>query len=88
MTVGKYLDAGSPEVDYCADPSSFVKSFLGNVGAGGMYGDCNTHRSKRPSLGVRYIHTDASAVVEREEVLWCNVLNCGCRCAGYLAGQG
>jgi hypothetical protein len=88
MTVGEYLDAGSPEIDYRADPATFIKSFLGDVDVGGMYNNYNADLSEWPSLGVRYIHTDARAVVEREEVLRFTVLNFGCRCAGYLAGQG
>jgi hypothetical protein len=37
MTIGEYLDQGSPEVDYRRAPSSFIKSYLGDVDVGGMY---------------------------------------------------
>ena len=88
IPVGDYLKQGSPVMDYTQDASLFIKTFQGDVDVGAMFNNFVAHESERHSLGVRFVHTDANARIERETFERFCVLNFGNMTSPYLACQG
>ena len=89
MTVGEYIERGSPVIDYSAqDGRTFTPTFQGDVDVGAMFMNYTCHREERHSLGVRYIHTDPNEVVEKEEFLRFCVYPFGNCESPYLSCQG
>ena len=89
MLVGDFLDQGSPVMGYTQDASWFIKTFQGdNVDVGTMFNSFVAHESKHHSLGVRFVHTNADALMDRETFERFCVLNFGNMTSSYLACQG
>ena len=88
MTVGEYLERGSPVIDYTHLGQTFTKTWLGDIDVGAMFHNFQAHRSDRSSLGARIIHTNNDGSVEDEEFERFCVLNFGNKCSPVIAFQG
>ena len=88
MTLGDYLEMGSPSQDYSHDPKSFIKSDQGDIDVGEHFHNFRTHIDERPFVGARLYKTDSGAQVEECEMGRFNVLHFGGLASPYLATQG
>jgi hypothetical protein len=88
VTVGEYVQSGSPPQDYTLDQSKFNKSWQFDHDVAQQFNNFTLHDKECHSHGVRFIHTDNSGAPEKESLLQLKVLNFGCLANPYLATQG
>ena len=88
LTVGDYLEMGSPSQDYTQDPESFIKSDQGDVDVGEHFHNFRTHPDERPYVGARLYKTDAGAQNEECEIGRFTVLHFGGLPSPYCGTQG
>ena len=89
MTVGRYLELGSPVQDYTAQAGNFRKSDQGDIDTGEMFQNFIIHETERHALGVRCIKTrhGKGELEETEFRRFCR-LHFGGKGSPYAAFQG
>jgi len=87
VPVGRYLDEGSPPVDY-EEEREYIATVFGDIDISSMFHNFRAHPSDQPFLGVRCYETVGDGTAYEHCTLWRSVvLTFGGRCSPYLACQ-
>lgn len=88
MSVGDYLDMGSPIIDYTQEGISFTPSVQGDVDVGSMFHNYKVHPRDKHTLGVRVYFTRHDGGAETCIISRYEVLPFGSTPSPFIAGQG
>ena len=88
MSVGQYLEMGSPKQNYDTQPANtFTKTKQADIDVGQMFHNFPAHRSERSRLGVRYISTRNDGLHEPHSFYRFTRLHFGGTSSPWLACQ-
>jgi len=89
MSVGEYLQQGSPVMEYTQEPSIFIKTKQGDIDVVQHFNNFRCHLIDQHTLGVRYIYNNNDGISEEREAWFqFNCLQFGNRRSPYKAVQG